>query len=527
MRFLEVSVIFLVILLVGTIGIQQSFGEESENISIIERNGFKFSVQTDKFHYDEKEPIAIKWKVENVGSNDIEYLKRSTCHEGFSFSVFDSEENKIEPLTSKAFLIKENDPIIGKFRIEFYAQILEEIQNEPTKEHGIIIFTTDKDATEKVLLKLGITKIYKSEFLGFMTARVTAVEIPKIANYDFVTSIGDGELPVCGMAELTGVLHSQESLEGSFEWSQLIPSSNRDEAPRQVPDGFYSIEVEFNWMYNCLSVALGDTESTNEIPKFNCGMERVVSGFSDEEKVRYFEISGFSENAIIDPVTHFLIEPSDLQSDDSSLFEKDFYLDELERDKFSSSVSDFPEISATAEGGKVRSIQKYPDANSLIISIDIHEDGFVYLEIPKETWNWSNSKCESQDPFILVDGEEVWDKNGDVYQDRGNSKNGYTQTIGEFVRYMKIDVPIGTEAIEIISTGGFNTSTQAYGKFCAMKDKGVFLPPLKQVDVGFLKKDVICKENMILVFKTANGSPACLKPSSIEELVKREWAMRI
>jgi len=329
--FLEVPVILSVILLVGTIGIQQSFGEESENISIIERNGLKFSVQTDKFHYYEKEPITIKWKVENLGSNNIEYLKRSTCHDGFSFSVFDSGENKIILLTSKAFLIEENDPILGKFGIEFYAKILEEIQNEPTKEHDIIILTTDKDATEKALLKLGITQIYKAEFLSFVNARIMAAEIPKIANYDFVTSITDGELPVCGMAELTGVLHPQESLEGSFEWSQLIPSSNRNEAPRQVPEGFYSIEVEFNWMYNCLPVALGDNESPNEIPKFDCGMERIMAGFSDEDRVRFFKMHGFSENTIIDPITHFLIEPSDLQSDNLSLIEQDFDLPPLKQ----------------------------------------------------------------------------------------------------------------------------------------------------------------------------------------------------
>lgn len=164
-----------------------------------------------------------------------------------------------------------------------------------------------------------------------MNARITAAEIPKIANYDFVTSISDGELPVCGMAELTGILHPQKSIEGSFEWSQLIPSSNRNEAPRQVTDGFYSIEVEFNLMYNCLPVALGYIESPSEIPKFDCGMERIMAGFSDEDRARFFKMHGFSENTIIDPITHFLIEPSDLQSDDSYFIQKDFDLPPLKQ----------------------------------------------------------------------------------------------------------------------------------------------------------------------------------------------------
>ena len=50
------------------------------------------------------------------------------------------------------------------------------------------------------------------------------------------------------------------------------------------------------------------------------------------------------------------------------------------------------------------------------------------------------------------------------------------------------------------------------------------LSPLKQMANGVSAKDVICNEDMQLVFKITNGNPACVSPKSAEKLIERGWA---
>lgn len=49
-------------------------------------------------------------------------------------------------------------------------------------------------------------------------------------------------------------------------------------------------------------------------------------------------------------------------------------------------------------------------------------------------------------------------------------------------------------------------------------------PPLKQIKSGTLAKDVQCKEGLQLVIKAEDGSPACVKSSSVAKLVLWAWA---
>ena len=50
--------------------------------------------------------------------------------------------------------------------------------------------------------------------------------------------------------------------------------------------------------------------------------------------------------------------------------------------------------------------------------------------------------------------------------------------------------------------------------------------PLKQIKHGILPHDVKCNAGFILVLKSDDGSPACVKASSVNLLVMRGWAMR-
>ena len=54
-----------------------------------------------------------------------------------------------------------------------------------------------------------------------------------------------------------------------------------------------------------------------------------------------------------------------------------------------------------------------------------------------------------------------------------------------------------------------------------------FPPPLKQISQGTLPENVTCTEGLELVLKKSNGLPACVKPSSVEKLIERGWAIHV
>lgn len=54
-------------------------------------------------------------------------------------------------------------------------------------------------------------------------------------------------------------------------------------------------------------------------------------------------------------------------------------------------------------------------------------------------------------------------------------------------------------------------------------DKAIVLSPLKQFKSGITAKDVKCKQDLSLVFKLEDGTPACVKPDTGTQLLKRGW----
>ena len=49
------------------------------------------------------------------------------------------------------------------------------------------------------------------------------------------------------------------------------------------------------------------------------------------------------------------------------------------------------------------------------------------------------------------------------------------------------------------------------------------LAPLKQIANGISPKDIICNENLQLVFKITDDNPACVKLTTMEKLIERNW----
>jgi|APSaa5957512535_1039671.scaffolds.fasta_scaffold05322_5 membrane dipeptidase len=52
-----------------------------------------------------------------------------------------------------------------------------------------------------------------------------------------------------------------------------------------------------------------------------------------------------------------------------------------------------------------------------------------------------------------------------------------------------------------------------------------FPPPLKQILDGVVPENVTCTEGLVIALKALDNSPVCLKPTSIEKLIQRGWAI--
>ena len=47
--------------------------------------------------------------------------------------------------------------------------------------------------------------------------------------------------------------------------------------------------------------------------------------------------------------------------------------------------------------------------------------------------------------------------------------------------------------------------------------------PLKQIANGVSPENITCKEDMLRVFKNTDDSPACVKPTTFDKLIERDW----
>ena len=65
------------------------------------------------------------------------------------------------------------------------------------------------------------------------------------------------------------------------------------------------------------------------------------------------------------------------------------------------------------------------------------------------------------------------------------------------------------------------------GQFALAEAVAYHPPPLKQINDGVKPTEVTCTEGLELVLKMSDGSPACLKPSSVERLIERGWAIHV
>src|SRR5574337_1393902 len=58
-------------------------------------------------------------------------------------------------------------------------------------------------------------------------------------------------------------------------------------------------------------------------------------------------------------------------------------------------------------------------------------------------------------------------------------------------------------------------------------NSGKILSPLQQSKMHISINQIICPDNLLLVMKKSDGSPACVKESSEAILIERGWALHV
>ncbi|MDE1763785.1 MAG: hypothetical protein KGH88_06035 [Thaumarchaeota archaeon] len=140
----------------------------------------------------------------------------------------------------------------------------------------------------------------------------------------------------------------------------------------------------------------------------------------------------------------------------------------------------------------------------------------------------------STDKYVYMPGDVVLIK-GESYLNDTDAKislekNDKTPVITKDIPinkngtfYANFTIPFDTTARSwwLATTVGGGTLDQG------IHFKSESIPPLDQFWSGISPSDTLCKPNLTLIFKTKDGSPACVKPDTAQKLIERGWAKKI
>ncbi len=145
-------------------------------------------------------------------------------------------------------------------------------------------------------------------------------------------------------------------------------------------------------------------------------------------------------------------------------------------------------------------------AKALIFFIKAIDDGQLVVQLPRSI---IDSKIEDADkPFFVT-----------VNQENKVSKANVTEIDDTYIRTLEINFTKNTSEVEIVG----NLLAPKY----PLPKPHYILPPLLQFRQGVPLQDIQCKSNFQLVFKSKDGSPACVSPESVFRLVSIGWARSV
>ena len=157
-------------------------------------------------------------------------------------------------------------------------------------------------------------------------------------------------------------------------------------------------------------------------------------------------------------------------------------------------------------GGELKEIKRACiNDHSVTLSINSNEAGRLTIDIPRTFFDAKAGKWDDEF-LVLIDGIE----------------GGYEEIVSEESRLATVEFSKTTS--EIVFAG----TIAGLRNYCEKPDPNsahVFiLSPKHQLKNGILPEEIICKGGLELVFKSTDGSPACVKPKTAEKLIERGWA---
>jgi len=100
----------------------------------------------------------------------------------------------------------------------------------------------------------------------------------------------------------------------------------------------------------------------------------------------------------------------------------------------------------------------------------------------------------------------------------------FTETSNIISRTLTIPFYEDTSQIKIIGVNYPETSGMNACHGIHNPPYSYLLPPLKQIRQGTELIDIECKQDLHLVIKSEDGSPACVTPETKQKLIERGWA---
>ena len=167
----------------------------------------------------------------------------------------------------------------------------------------------------------------------------------------------------------------------------------------------------------------------------------------------------------------------------------------------------------TTSGITIYDAEYYNPASSLVVSVSSTRDGEIIFDIFKELL-LDSYKCEfgdsDPDAFVLVNGNEV----PLTHIDNPNEK----------LVSIKINIQAGLSNIEILRSADMGLWAFDYGCPRELSEYVLLLPPSQQIQNSVLAKDIICKEELELILKFTDNSPACVRSETAKKLIERGWS---
>lgn len=168
------------------------------------------------------------------------------------------------------------------------------------------------------------------------------------------------------------------------------------------------------------------------------------------------------------------------------------------------------DLKYSINGGDISDICLDSTTYGINLEIKPETSGNVTIHIPKSLYDFTLS-CVGY--FVLVDDDEA------IYSSVEQNIDLYSQ----YYLILKIPFQEDSSLIRIIGSTQIPTGKNID---CKKEMQKIIdeLPPLKQIKLFRELSEIKCKENLELIYKSTNNSPACVKPESILKLIERGWS---